>query len=260
MRKLNASVVLVAALVMVSCADIIELLECDPSFGDHVIPSPEYCDRYVVCKQNGIKEIKTCPINENLNIVTSKCAAADKVSCGRRTRLWRQDHLGSDEVFTSSNEESNYHLHGDENLKDNENLSQDNNNVGHHSESEDGQDAEKLRDSHNNDQKITHQKVHDDPLADVECEEDDEDYVVPDPTHCDRYLVCPSTNKGQVRDLLTNPVKLCEEGEALDTETGYCGPRETTDCGTRHLNFRDNLREVEARLEAKVQGILRNLN
>ena len=44
MRKLNA-IVLVAALVMVSCADIIELLECDPSFGDHVIPSPEYCDR-----------------------------------------------------------------------------------------------------------------------------------------------------------------------------------------------------------------------
>jgi len=259
MRKLNA-IVLVAALVIVSCADIIELLECDPSFGDHVIPSPEYCDRYVVCKQNGIKEIMTCPINENLNIVTSKCAAADKVSCGGRNRSWRQDHLGSDEMFTSSNEESNYHLHGDENLNDNKNLSQDNNNFDHHSESEDGQDAEKLGDSHNNEQKITHQKVHDDPLADVECEEDDEDYVVPDPTHCDRYLVCPSTNKGQVRDLSTNPVKLCEEGEALDTETGYCAPRETTDCGARHLNFRDNLREVEARLEAKVQGILRILN
>ena len=76
-----------------------------------------------MCKQNGIKEIKTCPINENLNIVTSECAAADKVSCAGRNRSWRQDHLGSDEVFTSSNEERSYHLHGDENLNDNRDLS-----------------------------------------------------------------------------------------------------------------------------------------
>ena len=160
----------------------------------------------------------------------------------------------------SSNDESNY---GDKKLNDSENVSQESNKTDHHPESEDlqdDQDDEKLGDSHNNDQKITHQKVHDDPLADVECEEDDEDYVVPDPTHCDRYLVCPSTNEGQELELSTNQVKVCEEGEALDTETGYCAPRETVDCGTRHLNFRDNLREVEARLEAKVQGILRNLN
>ena len=129
-------------------------------------------------------------------------------------------------------------------------------------------------------QKTSHrQTVHNDPLEDVECEEDEEDYVVPDPTHCDRYLVCLSTNQkpaddqstNQKRvedqltnqkpgeDLLTNHVEVCEEGETLDTETGYCGPRESVDCGTRHLNFRDNLREVEARLEAKVQGILGNV-
>ena len=92
--------------------------------------------------------------------------------------------------------------------------------------------------------------------------------MVPDPSHCDRYLVCfssnqkpaaeLSTNQRLAGDVKTNQVEVCEEGETLDTETGYCAPRETVDCGPRHLNFRDNLREVEARLEAKVQGILRN--
>ena len=37
---------LVPGLVVVTAEDILELLECDPSFGDHVIPSPEYCDRF----------------------------------------------------------------------------------------------------------------------------------------------------------------------------------------------------------------------
>ena len=156
-------------------------------------------------------------------------------------------------------------------MNDSEDISTDINN--HLSESEDilgDHEGGKNEDTNNNDQKTTHthQTVHDDPLADVECEEDEEDYVVPDPSHCDRYLVCfssnqkpaaeLSTNQRLAGDVKTNQVEVCEEGETLDTETGYCAPRETVDCGTRHLNFRDNLREVEARLEAKVQGILRN--
>ena len=225
--------------------------------------------RYVVCQGNGFKAIKTCPSNENLNIVTSKCAAADQVSCGERTRSWRQEHRESQEVI--SDEESNYDFHGDENLNNSEKESKDNNsNQAEAGDLNENHEKGKHGEANSSGQKTSHrQTVHNDPLEDVECEEDEEDYVVPDPTHCDRYLVCLSTNQKRaedlstnqkpVEDLLTNHVEICEEGETLDTETGYCGPREAVDCGTRHLNFRDNLREVEARLEAKVQGILGNV-
>ena len=150
-----------------------------------------------------------------------------------------------------------------------ENVSKETSKTHHDPETEAFQDKhaqEKPGDVTINDQKTTHQRVHDDPLADVECEEDEEDYVVPDPSHCDRYLVCLLANQRQEEDLATNKrqkgesstnrIELCEEDTVLDTETGYCGPRDTVDCGARHLNFRDNLREVEARLEAKVQEIL----
>ena len=93
----------------------------------------------------------------------------------------------------------------------------------------------------------TRQTIHDDPLADVLCEEDEEEYVVPDPAHCDRYLVCP-----------LGEVEVCREGETLDTETGYCQQREAVDCGPRHLNIRDNIKQVELRLETRVQEILRS--
>ena len=232
--------------------------------------------RYALCvfvpgSNQGVKKIKTCPFNENLNIAMSKCAPANTVSCGERTRSWNLENRGAEGVFTASKEGSNYHLHEDESLNESEDVSTDINN--NHSETADlhGDHEEgKHDDTNKDDQKTTHahQTVHDDPLADVVCEEDEEDYVVPDPSHCDRYLVCftsnqkpageLSTNQRRAGELLTNRVEVCEEGETLDTETGYCAPRETVDCGPRHLNFRDNLREVEARLEAKVQGILRN--
>ena len=70
--------------------------------------------------------------------------------------------------------------------------------------------------------------VHHDPLAEAECEGDDEVYVVPDPLHCDRYLVCPAKT-----------VELCEAGSVLDTKTGYCAPRAKVQCGDRTLNMRN---------------------
>ena len=96
----------------------------------------------------------------------------------------------------------------------------------------------------------TRQTIHDDPLAGVVCEEDEEgeeEYVVPDPIHCDRYLVCP-----------LGEVEVCGEGETLDTETGYCDERGAVDCGTRRLNIRDNMKVLELRLESRVQKILRS--
>lgn len=224
--------------------DILEVIECEASFGDHVIPSPEFCDRYVVCQGNGFKAIKTCPSNENLNIVTSKCAAADQVTCGERTRSWRQEHHGSEERV--SDDESNYDFHGDENLNDCEKESKDNNSNqaesgDFHENHEEGNQGE----ANSSGQKTSHrQTVHNDPLEDVECEEDEEDYVVPDPTHCDRYLVCPSTNQKpaedlstnqkpaedlstnqkRAQDLSTNHVEICERGRHWTRRPGIAGP------------------------------------
>ena len=70
--------------------------------------------------------------------------------------------------------------------------------------------------------------VHHDPLLVAECEGDGEVYVVPDPLHCDRYLVCPDKT-----------VELCQAGTVLDTRTGYCAARAEVQCGDRTLNMRN---------------------
>ena len=70
--------------------------------------------------------------------------------------------------------------------------------------------------------------VHHDPLLEAECEADGGVYVVPDPLHCDRYLLCPSKE-----------VELCEAGAGLDTNTGYCAPLAGVQCGERALNMRN---------------------
>ena len=70
--------------------------------------------------------------------------------------------------------------------------------------------------------------VHHDPLLEAECETDGGVYVVPDPLHCDRYLVCPGKT-----------VELCKAGTVLDTRTGYCAPRAKVQCGARTLNMRN---------------------
>ena len=70
--------------------------------------------------------------------------------------------------------------------------------------------------------------VHHDPLLEAECEADGGVYVVPDPLHCDRYLLCPDKT-----------VELCEAGDVLDTRTGYCALRAKVQCGDRTLNMRN---------------------
>lgn len=64
-------------------------------------------------------------------------------------------------------------------------------------------------------------------LNDVECEGSDV-YVVPDPEFCDSYLDCPA---GEVR--------MCDEGESLDLQTGSCADSSSVDCVGRERNFRD---------------------
>ena len=118
--------------VMVTSSDILELLECDPRHGDHVVASPVYCNRwqirscsqylvlhllwhgphnffllrYLHCNQNGIKEIKICSVNENWNIDTSQCNHADKVSCGHRTQSWNEGRASENASTSSHQKES----------------------------------------------------------------------------------------------------------------------------------------------------------
>merc|ERR1719282_442366 len=84
-------------------------------------------------------------------------------------------------------------------------------------------------------------RVPDDPLADVDCE-DDEAYVVPDPNHCDRFLSCPRGD-----------IELCDKGLVLDTD--FCLLRSLVTCGERELNFRDNQEELERRLAQRIQAL-----
>ena len=70
--------------------------------------------------------------------------------------------------------------------------------------------------------------VHHDPLLEAQCEADGGVYVVPDPLHCDRYLLCPGKT-----------VELCEAGAGLDTNTAYCAPLAGVQCGDRTLNMRN---------------------
>ena len=51
--RLNISMIkvfaILLALALVATDDILEVIECEASFGDHVIPSPEFCDRCSAC-------------------------------------------------------------------------------------------------------------------------------------------------------------------------------------------------------------------
>ena len=77
-----------------------------------------------------------------------------------------------------------------------------------------------------------------DPLLDIQCENwnGTDVYVVPDPTHCDRYLSCP---EGQL--------EICQMGLIIDLDTGYCIRRRLTNCTGRERLFRDVENEVEAK-------------
>ena len=87
--------------------------------------------------------------------------------------------------------------------------------------------------------------VHHDPLEEAQCEGEGV-YVVPDPLHCDRYLLCPD-----------HSIQLCDDGQLLDTQTGYCAPQDTVQCADRTLNMRKIRKQLEARLEEKVKDIAR---
>eukprot|EP00092_Neocalanus_flemingeri_P020104 GFUD01021765.1.p1 GENE.GFUD01021765.1~~GFUD01021765.1.p1 ORF type:complete len:1012 (+),score=236.64 GFUD01021765.1:51-3086(+) len=76
-----------------------------------------------------------------------------------------------------------------------------------------------------------HEDAEDDPLDNAKCD-GTEEFVVPDPTYCDRYVSCP----GKVKEL-------CRKGMVLDLNTGYCQREDTTDCTGRQLLYRKVMKE-----------------
>merc|ERR1719470_99510 len=70
-------------------------------------------------------------------------------------------------------------------------------------------------------------------LDDVACD-GSEEYIVPDPTYCDRYLSCPGKKN-----------ILCLSGMVLDINLGFCQRKAVTDCGGRKLSFREVQEEEE---------------
>jgi len=81
-----------------------------------------------------------------------------------------------------------------------------------------------------------------DPLHTYSCEGSDE-YIVPDPAHCDRYLSCPNEK-----------VELCQSGMLLDLNTGYCTEGDV-DCRGREMLYRSVEKMVEDKLEDTVKKI-----
>jgi hypothetical protein len=65
----------------------------------------------------------------------------------------------------------------------------------------------------------------DDPLAQVECEESEDGYIIPDPAQCDRYAEC--TPRGRL------VLQLCPDGYALDLQHGVCDLASKVNCEGR---------------------------
>jgi len=91
--------------------------------------------------------------------------------------------------------------------------------------------------------KTTPPPVDIDPFESVVCEDGDE-YLLPDPTYCDRYLSCPE-----------GKIEVCQDGLVLSLHTGFCSRKEETDCKSRGKLFRELEVEIETRLADKINEI-----
>merc|ERR1719154_100919 len=91
--------------------------------------------------------------------------------------------------------------------------------------------------------KTTPPPVDIDPFESVVCEDGDE-YLLPDPTYCDRYLSCPE-----------GKIEVCQDGMVLSLTTGFCSRTEETDCKSRGKLFRELEVEIETRLADKINEI-----
>ena len=233
--------------------DLLSELDCEVDPLGYLVPDPTFCDRYLICEPNGEKRIVVCESGQHFNFDTTNCAPKEEVNCGDRSRSWRsrENRNLSRRPLRIVDADDHADVQREESSNPTEEVL---------SSIFSGRDTvlamlkSRTRPSStttvststtaasSKSSKLT-VRVPDDPLAVVQCE-DDEAYVVPDPNHCDRFLSCP---RGEI--------EICDEGLVLDTATGFCLLRTLVSCGERELNFRDNQAELERRLALRISSL-----
>ena len=81
-----------------------------------------------------------------------------------------------------------------------------------------------------------------DLLSELECEVDPLGYLVPDPSHCDRYLICEPNGEKRI--------VLCEVGHNFDFDTTNCAPEKEVNCGDRSNTWRSRDDKIQALVRA----------
>lgn len=202
--------------------DVLKEVQCEEDGEGYIVPDPHHCNRYLECDPLANGEVKLCKEGQSLNTQLGVCQDSKSVDCRDRTKRWKvlpktkkirlfQGLKKAPLVTTLSSTTTPL--------------------------------AAVIKTT--TIPALENSVVHHDPLVEAQCEGDGV-YVVPDPLHCDRYLLCPG-----------HSVQLCDDGELLDTETGYCAPQDTVQCAGRTLNMRNIRKQLEARLEEKVKDIAR---
>ena len=211
--------------------------------------------RYMECDPDGVKSIKTCDLGEKFDLNIADCNLEEEVDCQERTKTWSVDSEAVRIHRNNGDREQLLHIPNapyTTNVEDDSpqrQIPNDDTLFGTRSRpnilgatslfSTISPPPSSPSTDFDSDIIIPH-----DPLADIKCEGSDV-YVVPDPSHCDRYLICPE-----------GEIDLCSKGFTLDTVDGFCQPRSTVNCGDRDLNFRDNQEELEAKLEEKIRNLI----
>jgi len=234
MHSLHAySILLFVALLLIgdnNCLDILAQVDCEVDSEGYISPDPIYCDRYMECSPDGKKSIKTCDLGQKFDLNIAECNYEDEVECKERIKTWRVDHVAErisrpklKPIFSTRTKPAVLGTTPTTSTTFPPPVQ-----VSTSTSSEPESDI----------------VVPHDPLNDIECQGSDV-YVVPDPSHCDRFLLCPDGN-----------IEICDVGFSLDTFTGFCESRSSVNCGDRHLNFRDNQQELEAKLEQKILSLI----
>ena len=78
-----------------------------------------------------------------------------------------------------------------------------------------------------------------DLLATVKCESHPVGYIVPDPTYCDRYLLCKPGGERETR--------VCDQGQKFDFNTAGCAFDSVVICGDRTKTWRDKRQAPKAK-------------
>ena len=219
--------------------------------------------RFMECDSSGEKEIKTCDLGEKFDFHSASCLPDSAVNCEERTKTWKVDHAANrihhhGEGHGHHGDGHGHHAEGEHEHHGSHGEEHDHSGSGHHHE-EDHEHEASQEHVHDDEEEVDDDEEESvllsvlngvnsrlsnainsrsttpspptmssssqstkpigfsipfDPLGDIPCDGEDV-YVVPDPSHCDRYLSCPG-----------HEIELCDEGFTLDTNSGFCEPRD----------------------------------